>query len=140
MWNEKHWKECLKLVENKDKITFFRTLFESETSHAIFNSLDFNAKVEIMQFFIAPERKYPEKYAEFLKEHPYRWTYAVSKAKTPEDLNKEEVTELKAISKSITKKEIETTKKEDDRIGHVGIFLFIRRKMTEAEAKFDKDD
>ncbi len=24
--------------------------------------------------------------------------------------------------------------------GHVGIFLFIRRKMTEAEAKFDKDD
>jgi hypothetical protein len=136
MWNEGHWKECLKLVEEKERITFFRTLFESETSHSIFTSLDFNAKVELMNFFVAPERKYPEKYAEFLKEQPYRWTYAVSKAKNTEGLNKEEVSDLKQISKSITKKEIETSKKEDDRVNHVETFL---RAMTKLENNDEKD-
>jgi hypothetical protein len=131
-WNEKHWMIAIDCVESKGRENFIKLLFESKTSHEIFQFLDFNDKIKAMEFFTKENRKYRDKYIECVKVSPYRWTYAVNSAKKAENLDKKEIEEIKEISKQITQKEIEVSK--DERIDHVDTFM---KKMTKLEGNED---
>jgi hypothetical protein len=132
-WNHVHWKNCLDLIEKLERFTLLKELFGSKTSTEIFESIDFNLKYELMAFFLSPDRKYKDKYIEYLKKEPFRYTYVVYTGANNEELDEDEMEEIRHISEDIHAREVVASK--DEKIDHLKTFLKSVKKYQEDDAE-----